>query len=152
MIEDIAGKDADVQAEPSFTPVVNEYREACREVAAMQRSDLYHVRSLTATTAPPGIIKLLALLGELLGDKCGSEWSKQKDLIARSDFLGAVASVDVRLINDDMLAKIKDVISSAECQPDQISRPSTSQYAGAVSLAKWLIKLYSEAMKLRSES
>merc|ERR1711988_1654496 len=151
VIEDIAGKDADVQAEPSFTPVVNEYREACREVAAMQKSDLYHIRSLSASTAPPGIIKMLTLIGELLGEPNNGDWGKQKELIARSDFLGAVASVDVRLINDEMLAKIKDVISSAECQPDQISRPSTSQYAGAVSLAKWLIKLHVETTKVRSE-
>jgi len=151
-IEIIAGKDADVQAEPSFTPVVNEFREACREVAAMQKLDLYHIRSLTEKTAPPGIVKLLTLIGELLGEDTKGEWSKHKELIARSDFLGAVASIDVRLINDEVMVKIKDTISSAECQPDQISRPSTSQYQGAVTLAKWLLKLHAEAQKMRDES
>merc|ERR1711939_917077 len=107
VIEDIAGKDADVQAEPSFTPVVNEYREACREVAAMQKSDLYHMRSLSANTAPPGIVKMLTMLGILLGQENNGEWNKQKELIARSEFVGAVASVDVRTLGDEMLAKVK---------------------------------------------
>jgi len=152
VIEDIAGKEADVQVEPSFNPVVNEYREACREVAAMEKSDLYHLRSLTAKTAPQGIVLLLTLIGDLLGEENNGDWNKQRDLIARSDFLGAVAQVDVRLLTDPTLEKIKAVISNPDCQPDQVSRPSTSQYLGAVTLAKWLIKLYAEALKIKSES
>merc|ERR1711988_808099 len=102
----------------------------------------YHIRSLTVASVPPGIQQVLTLIGELLGEPNGGDWNKQKDLIARSDFLGAVASVDVRLISDDQLSTIKVAITSPGCQPDQISRPSTSQYGGAVTLANWLQKLH----------
>jgi len=152
VIEDISAKDADVKVEPDFTPVVNEYREACREIAGTEKSDLYHLRSLTAKTCPRGILVVLELVGELLGEVNGGDWNKQRDLIARSDFLGAVAQVDVRLLTDADLNKIKGVISDPDCQPDQISRPSTSQYVCAVALAKWLQKLHAEAMKIKAES
>jgi len=152
VIEDIAAKDNDVSAEPVFAPVVNEYREMCREVAAMQKAELYHLRSLTAVTAPPGVVKMMGMIcDELLGEKTGGDWNKMKDLIAKSDFLGAVSNVDVRQVNDATLTKIKAVVNAPECHPDQISRPSTSQYKGAVSFAKWAIKLYAEAMRLKEE-
>ena len=118
----------------------------------MAKADLYHIRSLSAQTCPPGIIRLMHLIcDEMLGEKTGGDWNKIKDLISRSDFLGAVASVDLRQINDATLAKVNEVVSSPECHPDQISRPSTSQYAGAVTFATWMIKLYAEVQKLKSE-
>ena len=141
-----------VSSEPSFAPVVNEYREMCREVAAMQKSDLYHLRSLTAVTAPPGVVKLMGMIcDELLGEKTAGDWNKMKDLIARSDFLGAVSNIDVRQINDSTLSKVNKVVNAPECHPDQISRPSTSQYKGAVTFAKWANKLYAEAMRIKAE-
>jgi len=152
VIEDIAGKDADVKVEPTFAPVVNEYRSACREVASIEKSDLYHLRSLTHKTAPVGIVKVLGLIGELLGEKCGEDFHKQKELLARSDFLGAVAGVDPRLLDDAQLAMVKNIVDCPECGPDQISRPSTSQYTAAVIMARWLIKLEAEVRKIKAES
>ena len=95
--------------------------------------------------------KLLTLLGELLGKPNSGEWVKQKDLVAGSDFLGAVANVDPRLQEAGMVAKIKDVVQSPECQADQISRPSTSQYVGAVTLSKWLSTLHAECVRIAAE-
>jgi len=152
VINEIAGKDADVKTQPSATPVINEYREACREVAAMPKADLYHLRSLNDKTCPPGVLKLLHLIGDLLGEPNNGDWNKQRDLIARSDFLGAVANIDVRLQMGSFMSRIKAVVDNPECQPDQISRPSTSQYKGAVTLSKWLKKFYQETLRIKEES
>jgi len=152
VIEDIAGKDANIQTETSSAPVVNEYREACREVAALPKADLYHLRSLNDQTCPPGITTLLTLIGGLLGEPNNGEWPRQKELLSKSDFLGAVANIDARLQSDEMIQKIDAVCADPQCQSDQISRPSTSQYMGAVVLSKWLGKLQTEIQRIRVES
>jgi Ca2+-binding EF-hand superfamily protein len=143
VIGDIASKEQDVTTQPRVIVQVNEYREACREVASIERSELYHLRALQPEEVPHGIDKLFILIGKLIGAD-SSTWFKVKEMVASASFLGKVAGLDPRGLSDDAKASLTEVANDPDCEPDQISRPSTSQYIAAITLAKWVHMLHKE--------
>jgi len=143
VIGDIANKEQDVTTQPKVVVHVNEYREACREVASIERSELYHLRALQPTGVPHGINKLFICVGKLINADA-STWFKIKEMVASASFLGTVAGLDPRSLSAEAKEALSGVVNDPDCEPDQISRPSTSQYIAAITLARWAHRLYAE--------
>jgi len=143
VIGDIAAKEQDVTTQPKAVVHVNEYRESCRQVGAIEKSQLYHLRALAPSGVPRGIMKLFSCIGKLI-DMDSSSWFKIKEMVATASFCGKVAGLDPRGLSEEVKAALADVVNDPDCEPDQISRPSTSQYLAAITVAKWAHKLHAE--------
>jgi len=146
VIAEIAAKERDVLVQPPVLAQVNQYREASREVAALERSALYHLRAIKQGAVPEGITKLFTFLGKLTGHDVKS-WFKIREMIAHAGFLGEVAGLDPRSLSDETKTELEALVKDPDCTPDQVSRPSTAQYQAAITLAKWVGELHAETSK-----
>merc|ERR1712086_470874 len=101
------------------------------------------VTHLQPTGVPHGINKLFICVGQLINADA-STWFKIKEMVASASFLGTVAGLDPRSLSAEAKEALSGVVNDPDCEPDQISRPSTSQYIAAITLARWAHRLYAE--------